>query len=238
MPRQRICFDEWNVWDPSRAPGEAGAEERYTLSDALALAVFMNGFVRQSAYVGMANLAQSVNVISPLMTHAEGLTKQTTWWPLLLYSRHVRGTNLAVHVRCGEYRGETQPAWMRGVGGGSGGGGGGGAGDEQGSRWQGNVGGLETPWLDVCAALGDDGFVNLAVVNIDPERAWKTRVDGVAQGAKVQVHTVTGAHVNVVNTLGDDGQVGVKESVWDVKESGDIYAFPKHSLTLLRWKTS
>ncbi|KAH9475530.1 putative alpha-L-arabinofuranosidase C [Psilocybe cubensis] len=30
-----VCFDEWNVWDPVRAPGEKGAEEHYDLSDAL-----------------------------------------------------------------------------------------------------------------------------------------------------------------------------------------------------------
>jgi alpha-N-arabinofuranosidase len=28
VPRQTICFDEWNVWDPVRAPGELGAEEK------------------------------------------------------------------------------------------------------------------------------------------------------------------------------------------------------------------
>lgn len=27
--RQTICLDEWNVWDPVRAPGEDGAEEKY-----------------------------------------------------------------------------------------------------------------------------------------------------------------------------------------------------------------
>lgn len=33
-PPTKICFDEWNVWDPERAPGDRGAEEQYTLSDA------------------------------------------------------------------------------------------------------------------------------------------------------------------------------------------------------------
>lgn len=28
VPRQKICFDEWNVWDPVRAPGWLGAEEK------------------------------------------------------------------------------------------------------------------------------------------------------------------------------------------------------------------
>ena len=29
VPRPLICFDEWNVWDPVRAPGWLGAEEKY-----------------------------------------------------------------------------------------------------------------------------------------------------------------------------------------------------------------
>lgn len=28
IKRQKICFDEWNVWDPVRAPGWLGAEEK------------------------------------------------------------------------------------------------------------------------------------------------------------------------------------------------------------------
>ena len=39
LPRQTICFDEWNIWDPARAIGAEGAEEKYTLSDALAVAI-------------------------------------------------------------------------------------------------------------------------------------------------------------------------------------------------------
>ncbi|KAH0293373.1 family 51 glycoside hydrolase, partial [Aureobasidium melanogenum] len=82
VPAPTICFDEWNVWDPVRAPGDIGAEEKYTLSDALAVGVWLNVFVRQAKYIGMANIAQSVNVISPLMTSKDGILKQTTWWPL------------------------------------------------------------------------------------------------------------------------------------------------------------
>ena len=44
--RPTICFDEWNVWWPQRAPGTKGAEESYTLSDALAVGVWLNMFVR------------------------------------------------------------------------------------------------------------------------------------------------------------------------------------------------
>lgn len=208
VPRPTICFDEWNVWDPVRAPGEQGAEEKYTLSDALAVAVWLNVFVRQSRFVGMANIAQSVNVISPLMTTPAGLVKQTTWWPLLLFSKYMRGHTLAVHVACPEYEGETAPAWLRGT--------------------------IETPFLDVSAAVTDDGWVGLAVVNVHEERAFETGLAGVVPkgGAAVKVYTVTGPGWEAVNVEGKE-EVGIKESEWDRKGK---FTFPKLSFTLLRWK--
>lgn len=225
MRRQKICFDEWNVWDPVRAPGEDGAEEqyvirlcktwstldsntkhRYNLSDALAVSVWLNVFVRQSKHMGMANIAQSVNVISPLMTTKDGILKQSTWWPLLLFSKYMRGSTVAVNVRGGEYTGETQPAWIRGT--------------------------IETPWLDVSAALDSEGVLNLAVVNIHEEKDFETELKGLTKGAEVEVHTVSGQDVKVVNTDGKD-EVAIKESKWNGE---GLFTFPKHSLTLLRWK--
>ncbi|KAF2196576.1 glycoside hydrolase [Delitschia confertaspora ATCC 74209] len=207
VPRQTICFDEWNVWDPVRAPGELGAEEKYSLSDALAVAVWLNVFVRQSAHVGMANIAQSVNVISPLMTTPTGLLKQTTWWPLLLFSKYMRGDQIAVNVGCGEYEGPTQPSWIRGT--------------------------VETPWLDVSACVGEDGGVRIAVANIHHEKDFRTRIGGL-EGGKVEVYTVTGNNPLVVND--DVERVGIVEKTieWDL--SNQYYVFPKHSFTLLKWK--
>lgn len=205
----RICFDEWNVWDPERAPGDKGAEEKYTLSDALAVAVWLNVFVRQSRYVGMANIAQTVNVISPLMTTAEGVVRQTTWWPLELFSRYMRGWTVAAHVGCGSYAGETAPGWLQGV--------------------------LEdgAPWLDVSAVVDEEGFVNVAVVNISDEKDLATTVKGAS--GKVEVHSVSGPGVKAVNVAGKE-EVGVTRSEWDSSSGGGSFVFPKHSLTLLRWK--
>lgn len=202
IPRQKICFDEWNVWDPVRAPGEDGGEEAYTLSDALAVAVWLNVFVRQAEYMGMANIAQSVNVISPLMTTATGVVKQPPWWPLLLFSKYMRGQALAVGVRCGEWQGETKPGWIRGT--------------------------VETPWLDVSAALGDDGVVSLAVVNIREDKAVETQLRGIPAGAKVEVHLVSGKGV-----LERDAGVSTSEISWPESQS---YTFPAASLTMLRYK--
>lgn len=202
--RPTICFDEWNVWDPIRAEGSKGAEESYTLSDALAVAVYLNTFVRKSKDVGMACIAQSVNVISPLMTTKEGITKQTTWWPLELFSRYMRGWTVGAHVACGVYEGETSPQWVKSV--------------------------KDMPWLDVSVTLGEDGFANAAVVNIHETKDIEAKIEGVT--GETTVFTVTAGDVMASNMKGKQ-EVGVAESVWDGKGA---YLFPKHSLTLLRWK--
>ena len=206
VPPPKICFDEWNVWDPKRAPGDKGAEELYTLSDALAVAVWCNVFVRQSRYIGMANIAQSVNVISPLMTTKHGLVKQTTWWPYLLFCKYMRGWTVAVNVRCAEYDGPTEPKWIRAA--------------------------IETPYLDVSAAVSDDGMISLVVVNVHETKAFNTKLDGVGKECQVQVFTVTGESVDVVNTEKEQ-TVGIKESSWDGQNA---FTFPQHSMTMLRWK--
>lgn len=202
--RPSICFDEWNVWDPIRAEGSKGAEESYTLSDALAVAVWLNVFIRKSKDLGMACIAQSVNVISPLMSTKNGIIKQTTWWPLYLFSRFMRGWTVGAHVSCGVYEGETAPKWLRGC--------------------------VVTPWLDVSATIGEDGFANLAVVNVNDERGFETVVEGVS--GEVEVFTVTGEGVGATNMRGSE-EVAVTESKWNGKGK---YVFPKHSLTLMRWK--
>lgn len=189
VPKQTICFDEWNVWDPVRAPGEQGAEEKYTLSDALAVSVFLNGFIRQAKDMGMANIAQSVNVISPLMTSKEGIVKQTTWWPLLLFSKYMRGHSVAVNVRSPEYTGRTNPKWIRGT--------------------------TETPYLDCSATVSDDGYVSLAVANLSEEKAFEVPLEGL-KAETVEVYTVNGDSVDVVNAAGEH-KVGIKESSWDGK---------------------
>jgi alpha-L-arabinofuranosidase len=202
-----ICFDEWNIWDVTRAPCEDGAEEYYTLSDALALAVWLNVFVRQSKHLGMCNIAQSVNVISPLITTDTGIIKQTTYWPLLLFAKYMQGKTIAVHLSCKELKQErTNPEWIAST--------------------------MRTPWLDVSAARGDDGYVNLAVVNISETEDMTTNVAAGISG-KVEVFVVGGDEKGVTESNMTGGRVGIVESSWDGSGS---FCFKKHSFTLLRWK--
>jgi len=201
------------VWDPKRAVGSKGAEERYTLSDALAVAVWLNVFVRKSKNVGMACLAQTVNVISPLMTTKDGLVKQTTWFPYELFCRYMKGWTVACHVDCGMYEGSTKPQWVRGV--------------------------KQTPWLDVSATIDEQGWISVCVVNIHREADMETILDlGDAKsvsGSEVQVYTISNPSIDVTNMDGKE-EVGIAESTWNGWEEESRFRFPKHSITMLRWK--
>ncbi len=47
----------------------------------------LNAFIRHAASVRMANLAQLVNVIAPMITTPDGLLLQTTFYPFELFAR-------------------------------------------------------------------------------------------------------------------------------------------------------
>lgn len=81
--------------------------------------------------------------------------------------------------------------------------------------------------------VDDKEFVNVAVVNISDERDFETTLKGVS-GSTVEVHSVAGSDVKAVNVAGEEN-VGVKQSEWDGEGA---FVFPKHSMTLLRWKSA
>lgn len=91
----KIAYDEWNVW--YREPG-APLEERYTMADALAVGTYLNIFVRNSDVVRMANLAQLVNVIAPIVTTPETAVVQPIYYPILMHAQAALDTAVDVAV--------------------------------------------------------------------------------------------------------------------------------------------
>ena len=85
-----IAFDEYNVW--YRTGVEEKLEEKYDLQDALAVATFLNSLIRNAHIVKMANIAQLVNVIAPMMITNDKLWKQTTYYPLQLFAANCYGS--------------------------------------------------------------------------------------------------------------------------------------------------
>jgi alpha-N-arabinofuranosidase len=110
--RTYLCFDEWNVWyKNSHTDGEGSfaphlIEEVYNLEDALVVAGFLNSFVRHADVVKIANLAQIVNVIAPILTRGEEMLIQSIFYPFEMFSRRRGGVSLRLVVDGPTYEGK------------------------------------------------------------------------------------------------------------------------------------
>jgi alpha-N-arabinofuranosidase len=111
--RAYLCFDEWNVWYKNRQMDGKGQiaphliEEVYNLEDALVAAGFMNSFIRHADVVKVANIAQIVNVIAPILTRGDEMLIQSIFYPFEMFSRRRQGVSLRTSVDGPVYEGKT-----------------------------------------------------------------------------------------------------------------------------------
>jgi alpha-N-arabinofuranosidase len=113
--RAFLCFDEWNVqYRENVGDGLGGgkraphlAEEVYNLEDALVVAGFLNSFIRHADVVKIANIAQIVNVVGPVLTRGDDLVVQSIFHPFEMMSRRRSGDSMRVAVEGPSYEGRT-----------------------------------------------------------------------------------------------------------------------------------
>jgi alpha-L-arabinofuranosidase len=107
-----LSFDEWNVWYRERRGDAVNGkkteaphllEEIYNLEDALLVGGLLNTLIRNSDRVKLACLAQLINVIAPIMTNADGLFRQTIYYPYSWALQFARGAALNVLVEGSSY---------------------------------------------------------------------------------------------------------------------------------------
>jgi alpha-L-arabinofuranosidase len=216
-----IAYDEWNVWYRTRgaAGRAAGLEERYDLSDALAVATFLNIFIRMCRWVEIANLAQMVNVIAPIFARPDGLFLQTIYHPLRLYAEHMQPVALDAYV---EAPTRPLPAWS-------------GAPSDERPYDVSTLGPFSL--LDVSATCDpDSGEVCIGVVNRSRSEALPTTIslDRPAAG-RVHWFVVNGPDVASQNSFEQPDAVSVREGSLDARGAVLEYTFEPHSVTLLRY---
>jgi alpha-N-arabinofuranosidase len=217
-----IAFDEWNVWYRTRSHEDqvAGIEERYDLADALAVATYLNVFIRCCQIVRIANFAQLVNAIAPIVTSPRGLFLQTIYHPLRLYAAHTQAIALDVHVDSEVY--DLSPAQEEGG---------------FGRRYQiADLGPFKL--LDAVATCDATGRqVTLVVINRDKDRAHTATIQfaGGSAPSSMSVPEVNGPNPEAMNSFDHPDVVGVREHQVKVGGSRCDYLFPAHSITLLRF---
>lgn len=216
-----IAWDEWNVWYRARGgrrgTGYRALEERYNLEDALVVAGFLNGFIRNADIVKMANMAQLVNVIAPVFTSEDDMFLQTIYFPLQLFANNMNGTSLDVIVDCETYN---TGIFFSGAG--------------YSPTRQINV-----PYLDVSATT-KEGELVIAVVNRNKDQAVTTDILSASGdfSGRFEVYEVTGPDIKARNDF--DVENVKTERKDDIRAGGDrfTYSFPPHSFTLLKGRIS
>ena len=102
--RAYLCIDEWNVRNKNKDMDGAG-KHAPPLNEVVA--GFFNSFIRHADVLKIANIAQIVNVIAPILTRGDDLLLQSIFFVFEMYSQRRRGVSLRTEVRGPGYQGET-----------------------------------------------------------------------------------------------------------------------------------
>jgi alpha-N-arabinofuranosidase len=212
----RIAYDEWNVW--YRVDGGA-LEERYDFADALAVGTYLNIFVRNCDWVRMANLAQLVNAIAPIVTSAEAVAVQPIYYPVLLHAQaaleHAADTFVAGPL--------VEPDRIAGP-----------------SRWDHRVGDLGPfTLIDAAATVdADRGRVAVTLVN-RAEEAQRVELEllGAAFDGPARVRTVTEERTAGNRVLPDVQTAVLDEGTEKPQGATTVVELPARSFTVIEAPT-
>jgi alpha-N-arabinofuranosidase len=200
-----IAYDEWNVW--YRTGERERLEEVYNFEDALAMGMFFNAFFRHADVVKMANLAQMVNVIAPIMANGQGFFLQPTYFPIAEFGRQRGTTALDVWVSSPTYTVENQP---------------------------GPIGYLDVS--ATVTPDGREIALNVLNRSRDRDITARVDNQEGALGRQASVWEMNHPDLKATHTFGDDRKVRpvTREVTLALEGGGFVYTFPAHSLTVLR----
>jgi alpha-N-arabinofuranosidase len=224
--RLYLSFDEWNVWYRARSGNFTNGqktfapkllEEVYNLEDALLVGGFVNTLLRQAERVRVACLAQIINVIAPLVTNADGVLRQSIYYPYAWALKYAHGKVLDLHVESPTYpiepRGLRPDFARRDV----------------------------VPFVDVVATLNpQNGQVALFLLNRDLQSEREFRVDfrDLTPKSVLACQTLTGKDLKAFNTFEQPKQV-IPQAL-DAPQPGAQMTFklPARSYTVVQLTTA
>ena len=202
-----IAYDEWNVW--YRTGNREKLEEIYNFEDALAMGMFFNTFFRHADIVKMANLAQMVNVIAPIMTSDKGLFLQPIYFPIAEFGRQRGNTSLDAWVSSPTYTLPNRPQDVKYL--------------DVSATFDARSGSL---------------FLNVLNRSKDKDITAAIENEAGRLGPNATVWQMNNADLKATHTFGDDVKVRPRTSTLalDVQQGTARYTFPAHSLTILTMK--
>ena len=209
----RIAYDEWNVWYRT---DDGTLEERYNFDDALAVATYLNIFTRHCDWVKMANLAQMVNAIAPIVTNAAGAATQPIYYPFLLHSQAALDDAVDVAVAAPAVAAPRAP---------------------EPDRWQQRLEDLQ-PFSAIDAAATSDlgrGRVSLTIVNRENERALSAeiRLRDASFGGEARIRVLTAGPEGSEGPVPGLAQVRLEDGSEQAKGDRVVLGLPPRSFTVI-----
>jgi len=203
------ALDEWNLWLPP-LPGESSMHQvTYTMRDALYAASTLAVFYRKSKTLGMANLAQLVNVLPLIKTDSKTAIATSMFFPFLLFNQM---EPKVVNTIC---QSPTFDSQAMGI----------------------NISAHENvPWLDQLVTVSEDQKrITLLLVNRMPENRMKV-VFNLPASPKSSLE-ISSSHPLDANTLDTPFKVKIQDGPKPKKQNGDWQVMLKPaSITLLEFK--
>jgi alpha-L-arabinofuranosidase len=190
--------------------------ERYTFADALAVGTYLNIFIRNSGWVKMANLAQMVNAIAPIVTTAETATVQPIYYPVLLHAQAALHDAVDVHV----YGSHLEPEWPPSPG-----------------RWPYKVTdiGPFTSFDAAASVSANKSRVALTLVNRDPAGPSTAEITlrDYAFAGSAEIRTITAGGPDDPRVLPDVETVRMEHGTENPKDGTVVLTLPPQSFTLI-----
>lgn len=206
----KIAFTEWNVrnlqqremtrtWEPDTT--------QYRLTDALAVAGFLNMMQRQADVVTLGSFAQSINVVGMLMVSDEHVIRETVYWPLLM-QRHLSGEHAVDSwTECDGYSTEFKGREIQGI-----------------------------PYLDVSSTVTADGqklFISVVNRHRQEELTTTIRVRDAQLPAEGTLHQLFHDDPNTRNDVDRPDAVAPSKAQIALQSGHAEIAFPPHSYSIL-----
>ncbi|PKN99856.1 MAG: hypothetical protein CVU42_05780 [Chloroflexi bacterium HGW-Chloroflexi-4] len=202
------ALDEWNLWLPP-LPGESSMHQvTYTMRDALYAASVLAVFYRKSKSLGMANLAQLVNVLPLIKTDSKTAIATTMFFPFILFN-HMESR--VVNSTCQSPTFDSQATGI-------------------------NITAHENvPWLDQLVTISEDQKrLTMLLVNRMPENRMKVVFS--LSALPISSLELSASHPLDANTLDTPYKVKIQDGPKPKKQNGEWQVMLKPaSVTLLEF---
>lgn len=205
--RVRIALDEWNTWVYTHY--ECDQEAPFLLRDGLYAASIFNVLYRHSNQVGLANLAQLVNVLGAIYTTPTGYFCTPVYLACQLHREHSGALAVETEVSCSTF-------------------------DAAGMCFMPPRAGV--PCLDAAATLDEaGGRLYLSLVNRDPARPVDVAVeiDGAAAGRAASGRSLTGPGPFFGNSAARPDVVRLEHLAPFPAGNRFTYTVPAHTATVI-----